>query len=196
LGFESLFLNPLALPTDVGDTKVFNWLLYGYGAPAVLLGGIAVWLFEAKDATARGMARAAAVASLVLLFVLVTLEVRQGFQGTRLVYVERPGSAEMYAYSAAWAVLGTVLLVAGIVTRGAILRWASLGVMLLAILKVFLFDTAHLSDIFRVLSFAGLGVSLTLLGLLYHYFVFRRPVVETAGGAVAEGAAGQGAGTA
>jgi uncharacterized membrane protein len=196
LGFESLFLNPLALPTDVGDTKVFNWLLYGYGAPAVLLGGIAVWLFEAKDATARGMARAAAVASLVLLFVLVTLEVRQGFQGTRLVYVERPGSAEMYAYSAAWAVLGTVLLVAGIVTRGPILRWASLGVMLLAILKVFLFDTAHLSDIFRVLSFAGLGVSLTLLGLLYHYFVFRRPVVETAGGAVAEGAAGQGAGTA
>lgn len=189
LGFESLFANPLTLSTEVGEMKVFNWLLYAYGAPAVLLGALAVWLFEAKDAAARAMARAAAVGSLVLLFVLVTLEVRQGFQGSRLLYVERPGSAEMYAYSMAWGVLGTVLLVAGIVTRGPILRWASLAVMLLTILKVFLFDTANLSDMFRVLSFFGLGVSLLLLGFLYHYFVFR-----TAG---AEGGAGGGtAGTA
>ena len=64
---------------------------------------------------------------------------------------------------------------AAILTRGTILRFASLVVMLATIIKVFLFDTAHLSDIYRVLSFAGLGLSLILLGLLYHYFVFRKP---------------------
>jgi uncharacterized membrane protein len=53
-------------------------------------------------------------------------------------------------------------------------RYASLGVMLLAVVKVFLFDTASLGDLYRVLSFLGLGLSLIVLGWLYQKFVFRQ----------------------
>ena len=63
----------------------------------------------------------------------------------------------------------------GIATRGLVLRWSSLVVMLAAVAKVFLFDTAHLRDLYRVLSFFGLGVSLLLLAFLYQRFVFARP---------------------
>jgi len=75
--------------------------------------------------------------------------------------------------TAAWVLYGIALLVAGILRRGAILRYGSLTVMLLAVLKVFLYDTANLSDLYRVLSFLGLGASLLLLAFLYQRFVLR-----------------------
>ena len=78
------------------------------------------------------------------------------------------GAAERYAYSAAWVLYGVALLLAGIARRGPILCYGSLAVMLLAVAKVFLYDTARLSDLYRVLSFLGLGVPVTepSLGLL------------------------------
>jgi uncharacterized membrane protein len=111
--------------------------------------------------------------SLLASFLLVTLEVRQWFHGP---YLDRAAAsnAEWYAYSAAWVVFGTLLLVLGIITQGLTLRWASLLVMLLAVGKVFLSDTAHLRDLYRVLSLLGLGASLLLLAFLYQRFVFRR----------------------
>jgi uncharacterized membrane protein len=39
--------------------------------------------------------------------------------------------------------------------------------------KVFLYDTANLSDLYRVFSFLGLGASLLLLAWVYQRFVFR-----------------------
>jgi uncharacterized membrane protein len=81
--------------------------------------------------------------------------------------------AERYAYSAAWILFGTALLVAGIATKGKALRYASLAVMLLSVGKVFLYDTSNLSDLYRVFSFLGLGVSLLALAWVYQRFVFR-----------------------
>jgi len=63
--------------------------------------------------------------------------------------------------------------VLGILRRGKALRYASLAVMLLSVGKVFLYDTANLSDLYRVFSFLGLGVSLLALAWVYQRFVFR-----------------------
>jgi uncharacterized membrane protein len=65
------------------------------------------------------------------------------------------------------------LLVAGILTRGAVLRFGSAVIMLLSVGKVFLVDTAHLEGLLRVFSLLGLGASLMLLAFLYQRFVFR-----------------------
>jgi uncharacterized membrane protein len=46
-------------------------------------------------------------------------------------------------------------------------------VMLLSVLKVFLYDMKNLSDLYRVFSFLGLGVSLLALAWVYQRFVFR-----------------------
>jgi uncharacterized membrane protein len=163
--------NPLWQHEAVGATPVFNFLLWIYGVPA-LLAALAGRLLRR-----RGEDRLAAfcgVGALVLLFLLVTLEVTQAFHGTYLDD-EPATAAEKYAYSAAWLLFGTGLLVAGIARRGRFLRYASLAVMSLTVGKVFLFDTAHLTDLYRVLSFLGLGLSLLLLAFLYQRFVFRAP---------------------
>jgi len=50
----------------------------------------------------------------------------------------------------------------------------SLALLLaLAAVKVFFSDTAHLDNLYRVLSFLGLGASLLVLGFVYQRFVFR-----------------------
>ncbi len=120
----------------------------------------------------RRLPPVASAAALALGFAWISLEVRQLFHGSFLD-AGPSGAAERYAYSAAWVLYGVALLLAGIARRGPILRYGSLGVMLLAVAKVFLYDTARLSDLYRVLSFLGLGASLLLLGFLYQRFVFR-----------------------
>jgi uncharacterized membrane protein len=168
----TVVMNPLWMPQSVGQTPIFNWLLYHYGVPAagVALLARAVWN--------RGMhehvvAWFAGVISLVLIFVTVTLEVQQFFRGDQLAFGPGP-YGELTAYSLAWAALGAVYLIVGILRRSTILRWASLGMMMLAICKLFLFDMHDLKDFERVLSFAGLGISLMVLALVYQRFVFRK----------------------
>jgi uncharacterized membrane protein len=108
----------------------------------------------------------------VAAFALVSLEVRQAFHGT---YLNGPATSvvERWSYSAAWILFGAVLLALGVTRQGKMLRYASLAVMLLVIAKVFLYDMANLSDLWRVLSFLGLGVSLLALAWVYQRFVFR-----------------------
>ena len=110
---------------------------------------------------------------LLLTFVLVSLEVRQFFHG-EFLNTGALSHVEMASYSMAWATLGGLFLVAGIFRQSAVLRWASLILMLVTVIKVFIIDMADLKDLLRVLSFAGLGVSLMALAFVYQHFVFRK----------------------
>ncbi len=173
---QGLIWNPAWSHLEVGETLVWNALLLAYGAPALLLAAAARRLTRREGSLARletHLLRAWGLGALLHLFLLVSLEVRQAFRGT---FLDRgPGSqAEGYAYSAAWVLLGIVLLLVGLARRWRSVRAASLAVMLLAVGKVFLYDTAKLSDLYRVFSFLGLGLSLLLLAYLYQRFVFRR----------------------
>lgn len=165
---QVLVLNPLWTREGVGALPVLNHLLWLYGAPAAL-SLLAAWLLARRGEVA--LPRFLGVAGMGLAFILLTLEVRQAFQGEFLKGGSY-ASSEKYAYSIAWVLYGTLLLVLGIVTKGPVLRFSSLAVMLLAVGKVFLYDTAQLRDLYRVFSFLGLGLSLLLLAFLYQRFVF------------------------
>jgi uncharacterized membrane protein len=169
LALSGLDLNPLWHHGAVGETPVFNLLLWSYGLPAVLFGLATPELWRRGS---RKLPVALSTVSLVLAFLLVTLEVRQAFHGTSLD-LGASSVSERYSYSAAWILFGTALLVFGIVRKGRALRYASLAVMLLSVLKVFLYDMRNLSDLYRVFSFLGLGVSLLALAWVYQRFVFR-----------------------
>lgn len=169
-----LVVNPLFHQTDVGATRVFNWLLYLYGLPVIIA------LASARLIHHRGGQRAAVVASglcgLALAFVLVTLQVRHAFLGP-ILEGPWPTDAEGYAYSAAWIGFALVLLAAALLWRSPIqtaLRWSSLAVMLIAVGKVFLYDTRELDDLWRVMSFLGLGVTLFAVAWVYQRYVFAR----------------------
>ena len=111
------------------------------------------------------------MAALLEIFLLITFQVRQAFQGNRLD-AGAPSTAENYAYSFAWLALAFVMAVIGVRAGHRGLRFGSALIMLLAVFKVFLFDTANLEGLFRVLSLFGLGVALFVLAYLYRRFVF------------------------
>jgi uncharacterized membrane protein len=83
------------------------------------------------------------------------------------------GVAEQYTYSAVWLAYGVVLLLAGIALRSQPARLASAAVIILTVAKVFLYDMAGLTGIFRALSFIGLGLVLVGIGYLYQRLLFR-----------------------
>lgn len=184
--------NPVWTRTTLSSTRIWNELLVAYGLTALMVAlvGRALRLSPRISADAsRGRLPDQMVHHLVALcgvFTLVTLEVRQWYHGARLDG-PMPQSVELYAYSAAWIGLGFALLGAAIATQAATLRWSSLLVMLLAVGKVFLYDTANLQDLYRVFSLLGLGVSLMLLAWVYQKFVFRPRRVAGAADSIAPG---------
>lgn len=169
------FDNPLWAGEPVGETPIFNLLLWVYGVPALLFGLAAAELRRRE--TRLPLAPAFSILVVVLAFVLVSLEVRQAFQGN-LLNGPATSVVERWSYSAAWIVFGAVLLMLGVARRGKMLRYASLAVMLLVIGKVFLYDMANLSDLWRVFSFLGLGLSLLALAWVYQRFVFREDALR------------------
>ena len=180
---------PLSGPVAVGDHPLVNLLLLAYGLPALF----AVLFLRAarlrRSDEDRSLAMIAGVLLLVLVFVELTLEVRLAFHGSILVSGYADGAyreatetsnAEWYAYSVAWLAYAGVLLVLGIRRVSSALRYASLVLVLLTTAKLFLFDMAELTGLFRVASFLGLGLSLIGVAYLYQRYVFpQRPTEST-----------------
>lgn len=166
---QTIVSNPLLSRVDVGLLPLLGVISLAYGVPAVFA---ALIHREALHQGHLAVARTAGALALGLLFVDLTLEVRHLFHG-RYLHTGRMSDAEGYAYSLAWLLYAGALLALGILRRVTELRYASLGLILLVVAKVFLWDMAWLTGLYRVGSFLGLGLSLVLVGYLYQRFVFR-----------------------
>ncbi|QDU70733.1 DUF2339 domain-containing protein [Mucisphaera calidilacus] len=169
------FGNPLWLDQANGSWPVLNAVLYAYGTPVVAFAFATRYFNSITRPVPFGPTFA--VSSLVMLFVLVTLQVRHAFTGgAMLIENDLINRTEWYAYSVAWLALGAALLTTGLLVHSRALRFGSLIVVLLAVGKVFLLDTTQLDGLYRVASFFGLGLSLLAVGYVYQRFVFGRPV--------------------
>ena len=166
--FDLITLNPLWAHQEVGSWPILNGLLLPFGAPLAW-----TWLAarELAKSGKENWAKGAGAVQLLLVFALITLNIRQLYHGS-VLDLGTAGSAEIYSYSLAWLVLGIGLLIAGIATGAGLLRFASLGIMVLTVGKVFLYDAAELEGLYRVVSFFGLGLSLLGLSYFYARFVF------------------------
>jgi uncharacterized membrane protein len=181
----TLLLNPLFTRDRMGAMPIFNGLMYAYGVPAAIAVFMAWFLWNRAPklggtTSEQILAWCHAIGALVFIFALVTLEVQHCFRGDQMYFGPSPAgtpAGEIAAYSIAWALLGFVYLVVGIVRQSVLLRAASLAMMLLTIPKIFLFDIVVTEDFQRVLSFTGVGVSLLALAFVYQRFVFRRPTL-------------------
>jgi len=69
--------------------------------------------------------------------------------------------------SAFWSATGVAAVVAGLITDRRRLRFGGLGLLAIAIVKVFLIDLATLESIYRVGSFIGLGLLLIACAFAY-----------------------------
>ncbi len=160
-------LNPVVTQAPVPGNVVFNALLLAYLAPVLLLGLIARKLELLNWERLRP---AAGLLALVLTFVYLTLETKRVFQGHALV-AWSTSVEESYAYSAVWLAFALALFVAGLRMSRQYVRYAGLGVMVLVVLKVFLWDMSSLEGLYRIASFIGLGLCLVGIGWLYQRFI-------------------------
>ena len=171
LYFDLLLHNPLWTNQRIDGWPVLNTLLLTFGLP---LAWIALSSRELQHIGWARWARLLRSTIPVLLFVLVSLNVRHLFQGEYL-NLRAAQETEIYTYSAVWLLFGIGLLLVGVLKQNQAIRYASLAVMLLVVSKVFLYDTLELQGLYRVLSFFGLGFSLLGLSYIYSRFVFTRP---------------------
>jgi uncharacterized membrane protein len=171
---QLLVSNPVVTQDPVGDYPVLNVLFLAYAVPAAFAFAVAAAVGKTEHAA---IAPYAALAGFVLVFVYLTLEVMRAFQGPSLSTI-RSSDAEVYTYSMVWLAYALTLLGLGIAFGQSLLRYASLAVLVITAAKVFLFDMAGLTGLYRVASFLGLGLSLVGIGYLYQRFVFHGPTAE------------------
>ncbi|RAI39354.1 DUF2339 domain-containing protein, partial [Rhodoplanes roseus] len=169
LGGLVLLADPLVTGEAVGGPLV-NLILLGYGIPAVLAAILSLVARHTRPMAYRAVAATAAVG---LAMLWLSLEIRRAYHGAVLT-IGPTTDVEQYTYSAAWLGFGVALLLAGILLRSQPARLASAAVVTLTIGKVFLYDMAGLTGIFRALSFIGLGLVLVGIGLLYQRLLFPR----------------------
>ncbi|WP_298358367.1 DUF2339 domain-containing protein [Rhodoblastus sp.] len=167
LAFRS---NPYFTGSPIVGGLWFNGLLLGYALP-----GLCAVLFANLSRADRPLwfQRMLRLVALLLAFLYVTLETRRIFQGACIDWLQPASASEQYAYSAVWLALGVALLGYGLLRHSLEARAASAAVIVLAVLKVFLFDLAHLVGAQRAFSFIGLGAVLIGIGLVYQKLVFR-----------------------
>ena len=168
-----VFENPLFTSEAVRGRVIFSSLLIAY-----LLPGIAAVVVArvARGVRPAWYVRGAAVLALLLVFGYVTLAVRHAFQGERLSNWRGAEAPEVWSYSVAWLALGLAFLGYGLVRASIEARLASAALVVLSVLKVFLYDLTGIGGFWRAFSVICLGAVLIGIGLVYQRLVFaRRP---------------------
>ena len=66
-----------------------------------------------------------------------------------------------------WALYSFILVGIGITRKFRAIRIMALVVFIITIVKVFVFDTFEIAQIWRIMSFIGLGVVLVITSFLY-----------------------------
>jgi uncharacterized membrane protein len=160
--YTLLLHNPLWAEQAVGSLPLLNLLLAAYAVPAAILWAVARTAVV-RDAIPAGLL---SVAWMILILAFAASMLRQLFHGGILV---EPGlsQAEDIARSILAIALAIGFLLWGIRREDRDRRIGSLVLMLAAVAKVFLHDTAGLDGLIRIASFVALGFSLIGIGWLY-----------------------------
>ena len=164
-------------------TPVFNrYFLSSLAVIACFLG--AVYLYQ--RATERKLIEPS-LTKLVLGFgaavafwLLISIETHTFFIGRALAEKD-PADAEhqrwlgQMALSVLWATYAAALAALGFMRRIAAIRWASLALFALTIVKAMLVDIAQLQQLYRIIVFFVLGVLLLLVTWAYHKAFHSQP---------------------
>jgi uncharacterized membrane protein len=174
--FARLALNPAVLEYHARTaTPILNWFLYAYGLTAICLFMGSRLLAPPRQEVLGSNAQAAlATLGTVLAFLLLNIEIADYFTapGSHVLTFEFSGNfTRDMTYSIAWALFGLVLLVFGIAKKVPMVRYASLALIGVTLLKLFLHDLSQLGQLQRIGAFVGVAVVLLVSSFLYQRFV-------------------------
>ena len=178
--------NPLISAQSVGSLPLLNLVTAAYGIPAIMLLILVNFWPNSLRVQYR---RYAAILAGLLGMLFITLTVRQLWHGPLLnqpfVYV-----GEQYFYSFAWMITAIIMMTLAIKKQHLILRRASLALLFLTIIKLFVWDMSGLTGFYRPISFIGLGLCLVGVGWFYQKFVIQdehnKPIADADADADAE----------
>jgi uncharacterized membrane protein len=175
--FVRLALNPPVLEYHPrAQVPIWNWFLYTYTVAAGAL-FLAAWLLRTTDdrplPDAPRLSSVLPAAATVLLFLVLNIEIADFYSpGRTLTFNLSAGLAQDLTYTLGWALFAIGLLLAGIRATSRPARIAALGLLVVTVLKCFLHDLWKLGGLYRVGSFVGLAVCLSLVAILLQRFVF------------------------
>ncbi|PYI41229.1 MAG: hypothetical protein DMF12_10855, partial [Verrucomicrobia bacterium] len=174
--FTRLALNPAVLTYHSRAAfPFFNWYLYTYGVVTVCLFAAARLLAPPRNRVLGHNARPLLYTlGTVLAFLLVNIEIGDYFSipGVAALTFEFSGSfARDMSYSIAWALFALLLLIIGMRKRTAPVRYASLGLLGVTVVKLFFHDLSQLDQLYRISAFVVVAVIAIVASFLYQRFL-------------------------
>jgi len=159
------------------ETLVFNARFATYAVAIAVLGGIVGFGKRHASEREKPFLDVALVALNLLALIALTWEASDYFDRQWMAHYDaRPGYVNYYAqlriardfsYSAIWLVYGAALMAIGFWKRSAFVRWQSLVLIAVTIVKVFVYDVSALEKGYRILSFIALGAVLLAISFIY-----------------------------
>lgn len=154
---------------------LWNWYLYAYLVCAATMICAGWLLSKTEDRIAGGRLKVSGLlpaGGAVLLFLLLNIEIADYYSvGDHIEFNLSATLAQDLTYTLGWALFAVVLLAVGIAISSRAARAASVGLLVVTILKCFLHDLGRLGGLYRVMSFVGLAVCLALVALALQKFV-------------------------
>jgi len=159
------------------EMLVFNPRFATYLVAIAVLGGIIVFGKGHASEREQAFLQLAVVFLNLLALIALTLEASDYFDrqlaaafrppfGLGLAYAQLRLERD-FSYSAIWLIYGAILMAVGFRKRSAFIRWQSLVLIAVTIMKVFLYDVSALDKGYRIISFVVLGA--VLLGISFVY---------------------------
>ncbi len=113
-----------------------------------------------------------AVAVNVFALLALSLEFWDHF-GRQAAWGMDSGLAQHLSLSLLWTAYASALILLGVKKRSALLRWQSLVLFGLVVVKVFVYDSSYLERFYRIVSFFILGLVLLIVSFLYQRKIAR-----------------------
>ena len=112
------------------------------------------------------------ILAIFVLFILISEEIYLYWYCRNKYSVEGVANWEFLAnmyMSIAWAIYAAVLMIAGFCRKTALLRYISLGLFGILLVKVFIFDMSTVKSVYRIAAFLATGITLVGVSYLYQY---------------------------
>jgi len=142
-----------------------------FGAYAVMIAcfAVALWAAQTNQSKIAGQEQVEVgiFAVVINIYALIALSLEfWDFFGKASTTLDA-ALAQHLSLSILWTAYATALLIGGVQTKSALLRWQSLVLFGLVVGKVFIYDLSFLERVYRILSFFVLGAVLLAVSFVY-----------------------------
>lgn len=173
--FARLALNPAVLSYHPRATfPILNWYLYTYGIATACLFAAGRFLAPPRQLVlGSNVLPLLYTLGTVLAFLILNIEIADYFSApgaTALTFQFSGNFARDMSYSIAWASFALLMLIVGIGKQIAPVRYASLGLLGLTVVKLFFHDLSQLDQLYRIGAFVVVAIIAMVASFLYQRF--------------------------